>query len=293
MKKVISTSSATSEKVGPFDIVRALPNRSTGSVGPVVFLDHMPEKYYPPGELPETDGSFAHPHRGIATFTYLVKGELDHLDSHSGHGIVKAGGVQWMNSGNGIIHDEGFPKGLRDQGGTFYSFQFWVNLPADIKAKAPEYMPVQSDQLPLIQLADNTGTLKVLLGEFDSQLSPIPTYTQQFIWHVSLEAGKSIELNTHKEHDVGGYLPESKAVISGKTISQREFFLFENKKNKLKIENPQNHAIDILLFGGEPYAEPVAAHGPFIMNNMEEIRTAYSDFHAGKYGNINYDIPEL
>ncbi|UGA53570.1 pirin family protein [Vibrio sp. VB16] len=293
MKQITSVATANPSKVGPFDIVRALPNKGVDSVGPIVFLDHMPEKIYAPGELPATDGSFAHPHRGIATFTYLVKGELNHLDSHSGHGVVKAGGVQWMNAGNGIIHDEGFPAQLRLEGGSFYSFQFWVNLPSKNKAENPDYMPVQSEQLPLIELHGGAGTVKVLLGEFQGECSPIPAFTEQFIWHLSLNANQTITIPTRAGHEYGGYLPMSSAKVSGDVVLQKEFFLFDESEGDIVVENPLNHPIDVLLFGGEPYREAVVSHGPFIMNSVEEIQTAYTDFYEGKYGNINYDVPGL
>lgn len=293
MKRVIARSTAYPDQVGPFSIVRALPNRSVSAVGPIIFLDHLHEKHFAPGELPATDGSFAHPHRGIATFSYLVKGKLNHLDSHSGHGVVDEGGVQWMNAGNGIVHDEGFPPDLRATGGPFYSFQFWVNLPAKIKSKAPDYMPVPAKDLPVIDLPDGAGSLIVLLGSYAGQSSPIPAFTEQFIWHIRLGANQSVTLPTKVGHEYGGYLPEATARVAGEAFQRCEFFLFGENGEGIALENPTDEEIDVMIFGGEPYQEPVVSHGPFVMNSQEEIEQAYADYRAGKYGAINYDVPGL
>jgi len=286
-KKVVAAIPAQPEKVGPLDIVRALPNHQTQAVGPVIFLDHVPEKTLRPGELPAPDGSFAHPHRGIATFTYLLKGELIHFDSNGGHGLVKAGGVQWMNSGNGIVHDEIMPAELRAKGGEFSAFQFWVNLPAKNKAEAPDYMPVQASDLPTFDLG-NGVVLKVLLGEFDGQESPIPTFSEQFIWHLKIPGNGEANVATAEGQEYAGYLANGMAEIGGSSISAQEFFELGLSGSTIRVSNRSSAHIDVMIFGGEPYREPMVSHGPFVMNTASEIRQAYADFQQGRYGQINY-----
>ncbi|WP_371170039.1 pirin family protein [Aliiroseovarius sp. 2305UL8-7] len=288
MKRIVATSTARPEKLGALNIVRALPNSQTSGVGPIIFLDHISETKLVAGQMPPPNGSFAHPHKGIATFSYLLKGEVVHFDSNGGHGTVKAGGVQWMNAGNGIVHDEGMPKSLREQGGDFHAFQFWVNLPAKNKAEAPGYMPLQAEDLPVIPLDGDVGTLKVLLGEFAGRTSPIPAFTDQFIWHINLKPGASLSLPTTDGNEYGGYLPEGRAVISQTEVAAREFFAFGSDDSGIVIHNPTSDAIDVMIFGGEPYREPVVSHGPFVMNTEDEIHQAYADFRAGKYGTIDY-----
>lgn len=288
MKQIESRGTASPERVGPVTVARALPNSQTQAVGPVVFLDHVLEKTFKPREFPEPDGSFAHPHRGIATFTYLMKGDVIHFDSHGGYGHVGAGGVQWMSAGNGVVHDEVMPKPFRDNGGKFYAFQFWVNLPAKNKAEPPSYMPVQKDDLPMIALPENAGVLKVLLGEFDGQSSPVPAFSEQFIWHVRLNPGAKTTLPTVKGHEHAGYLPVAEAVVSSAEVAALEFFLFEEEGQDIVLENPTSEALDIMIFGGEPYLEPIVPNGPYIMNSVDEIRQAHLDFQQGKYGQIDY-----
>ncbi len=288
VKQVVATTTAFPEKVGPLDIVRAVPNQATQAIGPVIFLDHILEKRFAPGEMPTPNGSFAHPHRGIATFSYLLKGAVTHFDSNGGHGTVTAGGVQWMNAGNGIIHDEMLSKELRDAGGDFYAFQFWVNLPAKNKAEAPDYMPLAAEELPVVDLGEGKAVLKVLLGAYNGAVSPIPTFTEQFIWHLHLEAGARIDLPTVGGHEYGGYLPIGRAVVNGATVSDKQFLLFDTDGDGITAENPTDAALDLFVFGGAPYAEPMVAHGPFVMNTEAEIHQAYADARVGKYGRINY-----
>ena len=205
--------------------------------------------------MPAPDGSFAHPHRGIATFSYLLKGEVIHFDSKGGHGTVKAGGVQWMNAGNGIVHDEGMPNDLRNKGGEFHAFQFWVNLPAKNKAEAPDYMPVQAEDLPVISLDSEGSTLKVLLGKFGGKTSPIPAFSEQFIWHAKVSAGGSLSLPTVTGYEYAGYLAEGRVAINQTDIEARGFFAFGNDDSGIVIDNPTSEAIDVMIFGGEPYLD--------------------------------------
>ena len=103
------------------NIYRSLPNRYTQAIGSMVLLDHVPEHPIKAKEAEMPDGSFAHPHKGIATFTYLLEGSVHHIDSAGGEGIVHAGGIQWMKAGNGIIHDEFIPYEFQKSGGTLNS----------------------------------------------------------------------------------------------------------------------------------------------------------------------------
>ena len=152
MKQVTAQYDVEASQIGPFTIARALPNAAVQFVGPVMLLDHLPPRDIAPGKVPDPDGSFAHPHRGIVTFTYVLEGALTHADSSGGHGTITAGGVQWMKSGNGIVHDEMIPAALRKQGGRLHSFQFWINLPARNKAERAEYLAVQDRDLPVAPL---------------------------------------------------------------------------------------------------------------------------------------------
>src|SRR5215467_9049485 len=131
MKKKISFSTRGQRAdIGEYKIHRMLPNRYADAVGPFVFLDHaLPNKRSPNEPKKFANGTGAHPHRGIATLTYLFNGEADHRDSRGHHAFVRSGGAQWMKAGNGIIHDEVVNADPESEDRLTHVLQFWINLP--------------------------------------------------------------------------------------------------------------------------------------------------------------------
>jgi len=290
MKKKISFSTQGQRAdIGEYIINRILPNRYADAVGPFVFLDHaLPIKHLP-GEPPkEINGNFAHPHRGIATLTYILNGEAEHLDSRGHHAKVRSGGAQWMKAGNGIIHDEVVNVDPQTNDYLTHAFQFWINLPSKQKAEQPEYLSIQASEVPKQKLSDDKGWIKVIVGEFENLLSKIPNYSKQFLYHIHLETGKQFSLSTEKGLEYAAFLPLHDAVINDNEFHKGEFIEFDRNEGAIEISNNSGVAIDIILFGGEKYTEPIIAQGPFVMNTQTEIAQAYKDFHAGKYGDINY-----
>jgi hypothetical protein len=288
MKQVTSQHDVQPDQVGSFTIARAVPNAAVQFVGPIMLLDHLPPKILAAGKIPDPDGSFAHPHRGIATFTYVLDGALTHADSSGGHGTIFAGGVQWMKAGNGIVHDEMIPADLRKRGGRLHSVQFWINLPARNKAEPAEYRPVPAEDLPVVPLPGGRAHLKVLLGAYDGNTAPIPTFSQEFIWHVRVEPMGSVRVALSPELPAAGFLPGQGAVVSGTDVAAHRSFVLGLDGTEVEISNPSVDALDLLLFGGAPIAEPVAMRGPFVMNTEAELTEAFRDFRAGKYGRITY-----
>jgi len=198
-KKVVTTRPGRRADVGEYKIHRALPDHEVRAVGPFVFLDYVPSILHAADKPRKVvNGKGAHPHRGIATLTYVLNGEADQYDSNGHHAKVYSGGVQWMKAGNGIIHDEAMNPDPNTGDGLTHGFQFWVNLPAKHKAERPDYRPVQADEMPRIALKDNGGWLKVVAGEYEQQASPIPAYSEQFIYHIQLQPGKAFLLNTRR-----------------------------------------------------------------------------------------------
>ena len=289
MKKKISFSTQGQRAdIGDITIYRVLPNRYADAVGPFVFLDHIAPTKHAAGKPLENMGTGAHPHRGIATLTYILKGEAEHFDSWGHHATVHTGGVQWMKAGNGIIHDETLNIDSKTDELLVHGFQFWINLPSKIKAEAPAYLPVPAADVPKQTLSDKKGWLKVILGEYENVKSKIPDYSKQFLYHIHLEAGKQFTVATENEIEYAALLPLQDAVINDTQFNKGDFLEFDRQDGTIEINNNGKDAIDIILFGGEKYAEPIVAQGPFVMNTQIEISQAYNDFHAGKYGEIKY-----
>src|SRR5690349_21345549 len=165
-KNIVFSSKGHREDIGEYKIYRILPNHHVKAVGPFVFLDHLPQSKHEPGEPQKVvDGSGAHPHRGIATLTYVLNGEADHHDSGGHQAKVNSGGAQWMKAGNGIIHDEAVNVDPKSNDLLTHAMQFWINLPSKQKAEPAEYLPLQSEEIPKSAFADNAGWIKVIAGQ--------------------------------------------------------------------------------------------------------------------------------
>lgn len=284
MKKQISFSTTGQRAdIEHLVIYRMLANRYTDAVGPFVFLDHIT----PISHSSVNGGTGAHPHRGIATLTYIFEGEDEHFDSAGNYAKVYSGGIQWMKAGNGVIHDETLNADTRTDSDLTHALQFWINLPAKNKAEKPEYLALQSEDVPQKILRDNSGWIKVIAGRYEELKSQIPNYSEQFLYHIQVEAGKDFSISIDEKNEVAAFLPNQCAVLNDTKFEAGEFIEFDRNAGEIVIENNSDKVTDVILFGGEPYTEPIVARGPFVMNSEAEIAEAYQDFYAGKYGEIN------
>jgi len=289
-KSIIAQVGGTNTKVGKLLVNRLLPSRMVAAVGPFVFLDHVyPTRFE--SQVPKAPtGETAHPHRGIATFTYVLSGALEHYDSAGHHGVVAAGGAQWMKAGWGVLHDENPSLNFQATGGVLHALQFWINLPARHKAEAPDYLPLQPTAVPEVLLPEAAGSLRVLLGALGDATSPVPTSSPQFLYHLQLNPKATFSLATKAGLDYAAFVPAEAVRINSQPYGQSELVLFGPEIGPITFTNPSIELVSVLVFGGEPYTEPVVAQGPFVMNSHAEIATAYEDFFAGEYGQIHYEV---
>lgn len=288
-KKTSFSTQGQRADIGDLAIHRILPNRYADAVGPFVFLDHIVPKLQP---SVMDSGTGAHPHRGIATLSYIIDGEDEHFDSAGNYAKVHSGGVQWMKAGKGIVHDETLNVDSHTNTHSTHAFQFWINLPSKIKAEPPEYLAIHAHEVPQKGLPHNGGWIKVIVGDYEDLHASIPNYSKQFLYHIQLEPGKDFSVFMEKNREVAAFLPTKNAVLNDAVFKGGEFVEFDRDEGEITIENKIKGSIDVLLFGGEPYTEPIVAEGPFVMNSRSEIAEAYRDFYAGKYGKIKYQNQE-
>lgn len=270
--------------IGDLVIYRMLANRYADAAGPFVFLDHIVPRIQ---TKINKEGTGAHPHRGIATLTYILHGEDEHFDSAGNYAMVHSGGVQWMNAGNGILHDETLNYDSKTDSKLVHALQFWINLPSNIKAEKPAYLAIQSDEVPQKRLPNDGGWIKVIVGSYEDLASKIPNYSEQFLYHIHVEAGGNFTISIDEKIEVAAFLPSKNTMLNDVEFQAGEFIEFDRNAGEIVIENKLEEATDIMLFGGEPYTEAIVAEGPFVMNSSSEIAEAYRDFYAGKYGKIN------
>ena len=240
-----------------------------------------------------------HPHRGIETITYVLSGFVEHGDSLGNAGALGAGDVQWMTSGSGIMHQE-MPKG--DDDGCMHGFQLWANLPADLKMTDPRYQDVESAQIP--EIIDDDGTrVRVICGEFWGKNGPVdgvaanPRYLDIF---VPPGVRKTLPIDTYQKafayifqgsgifrdasHPFGVLLEKE---VSGEEIlirdlsGDRTLVLFSTGDEI--IVQAGEEGIRFLLVSGTPIEEPVAWHGPIVMNTQRELEQAFRDLRSDSF----------
>ena len=238
-----------------------------------------------------------HPHRGIETITYVLAGTVNHGDSLGNKGSLGAGDVQWMTAGSGILHQE-MPKG--DPNGRMHGFQLWANLPSNLKMTSPRYQDVKGGEIPEIKEDDGT-VVRVVCGDYRGVNGPVegvaanPRYLD-----IMIPAGKRKTLPVEtKRHafayvfDGAGRFRDASApqpvrtdhVETGKEsydmTGNRSLVLFDSG-DEITVQ-AGNEGVRFLLVSGQPLQEPVAWHGPIVMNTREELRQAYAELEAGTF----------
>ena len=240
-----------------------------------------------------------HPHRGIETITYVLAGTVEHGDSLGNTGTLGAGDVQWMTAGSGILHQE-MPKG--DANGRMHGFQLWANLPASLKMTAPNYQDVPAAEIP--ETVDDDGTrVRVVCGAFRGQKGPVdgiaadPRYLD-----ISVPPGVRKTLKVEVERHAFAYVFEGSGsfrdasepfgVLLENAVDEQEALIRDQTGNRSLVVFDRGDEVTVqageagvrfLLISGKPIREPVAWHGPIVMNTKAELETAYRELQAGGF----------
>jgi hypothetical protein len=193
-----------------------------------------------------------------------------------------------MKAGNGIIHDEGPSPAFQERGGILHGTQFWINLPTKNKLEEGEYLALHSKDIPELELPDHAGTIRVVIGKLGDQVSPVATYSEQFLYHIKLNAKSVFSFNTQPGMEYAAFVPKEAVNINDTLYENSQLIVFQTGGDEIIFKNECVESAEVLLFGGEPYLEPIVAEGPFVMSSRAEIAEAYRDFFNGKYGNIDY-----
>ena len=252
-------------------------------VSPFLLLDHAGPMDFEPAEHPRGVGE--HPHRGFETVTIVYDGEVEHLDSTGAGGRIGPGDVQWMTAGSGILHQEFHSHEFTGRGGRLEMVQLWVNLPAEHKMTAPGYQTVLDGDIPVVDLADGAGTLRVIAGDFDGHEGPARTFTPMQVWDLRLERAGSTRLELADGwNSMLVVLDGTVMVNDSETAHGGELVLLDAAGEGVVVE--ANNESKVLVLAGEPINEPVVGHGPFVMNTEDEIRQAIRDFSTGRFGRL-------
>ena len=269
------------------EVQRVLPNELARAIGPFVFIEHILSYKEPLNELHKgLVDNCSNPCRGIATLTYVLAGEVEHWDSIGNHEKLSSGGIHWTNAGKGIVRHEAIRPELRVTSPDVSVLRFWVNLPSIQKSGKPEYLSFQSNEIPKKKLDGIAGWIKILSGEYGNAMAEIPRYSKEFLYHIHLEAEKQFSLTTDHAIEYAVFLPSDRAVVNDTEFQAGKLVVFDSDGEIIEINNRSETAIDIILFGGQLYTEPIVSDGFLVMNTPHEITQAYNDYYDGKYGQI-------
>ena len=239
-----------------------------------------------------------HPHRGIETITYVLKGDVEHGDSMGNKGVITSGDTQWMTAGSGIIHQE-MPRG--DDRGVMEGFQLWANLPGSHKMMDPRYRDIKSAQVPEVETKGG-ARIKIICGAVEGTQGPVrdividPEYLD-----ITVPAHSGFVHNTVRGHTVFAYVIGGKGIFCNEKnpyaydamgvnyfdmerdyyISNGTAALFDDG-DQVAVTT-QGEPVRFLLISGKPIGEPVAWYGPIVMNTDEELKTAFEEYQKGTF----------
>jgi len=254
------------------------------NVSPFLLLDYAGPAKFEPADQPRGVGQ--HPHRGFETVTIVYSGEVEHRDSTGNGGVIGPGDVQWMTAASGILHEEFHSHAFTRTGGELEMVQLWVNLPAKDKAAAAGYQGILNADIPVAQLPDGAGSVRVIAGNFAGHAGPAHTFTPIDVWDVRLNAGKSAAFPIPAGRNSMLVMLRGTVLVNGETVAREaQLALFSQDGESITVE-ANNDAV-FLILSGEPIDEPVVGYGPFVMNTQAEIVEAIQDFNAGRYGKMH------
>ena len=286
MVRSITTAPQGHEGEG-FPVRRAFYGVSLADLDPFIHMDQMGEVHYAPYE---PKGTPWHPHRGFETVTYMIDGTFLHQDSHGGGGVIQNGATQWMTAGRGILHIETPPEDLVIRGGLFHGIQLWVNLPSKSKMIAPAYQNLEGEDVKLLSSEDGGALIRLIAGDLGEHRGPGSTHTPIVMAHVTLAPGAQMTLPWNANYNALAYvLAGSGAVgIEARPVRTGQLAVFVDG-DAVTLRGGDTETLDVLLLGGRPIGEPVAAYGPFVMNTKAELQQAFEDFQRGVLGTIPED----
>lgn len=250
-------------------------------MNPFIMLDYNQKMEVLPSNTPRGVG--VHPHRGFETVTIAYRGRIAHHDSGGGGGVIGEGDVQWMTAASGVLHKEYFEENFAREGGIFQMVQLWVNLPAKDKMSPPKYQAIPKEKMGKYILEDGLGQVEIIAGTYNGVEGPAFTHTPVHLYNARLQKGGKASFSFPAAYSTALLVIEGEIKVNNSDqVPESHFVLFGRQGEEFEIEATENALV--LVLGGEPIPEPIAAHGPFVMNSREELIQAFNDFNDGKFG---------
>jgi redox-sensitive bicupin YhaK (pirin superfamily) len=250
---------------------------------PIIMLDYNSKYTFEPSLEPKGVG--VHPHRGFETVTIAYKGKIEHHDSSGGGGVISEGDVQWMTAASGVLHKEFHEKEWSKKGGEFQMVQMWLNLPAKYKMTTPKYQALENSKMSRFPLENNAGEIEIIAGKYQGVSGAASTFTPLHLFNARIKEGANANFSFPSHFNTGLLVVEgSIKVNNSQEVATDHFVLMANDGEDFVVEAISDALV--LVFSGEPINEPIASHGPFVMNTREEIVQAFEDYNNGKFGSL-------
>lgn len=263
---------ATSDGAG-VRLLRMLGTAQLPDLDPFLLLDAFGSDT--PGDY--LAGFPDHPHRGFETVTYMLAGRMRHRDNHGHEGILGPGSVQWMSAGRGIVHSE-MPEQVE---GLMRGFQLWLNLPARDKMSAPRYQEYAAGQIPVVEPTAGVR-VKVIAGQLGDAKGVIAQpATEPVYLDIHLDADAALELPLPLGHSALVHVYDGAAQVAASRVAAGELVVLADGDG-VRLHGGTDGA-RLLLIAGRPLREPVARHGPFVMNTQAELVQAFNDYRGGRF----------
>jgi redox-sensitive bicupin YhaK (pirin superfamily) len=248
---------------------------------PIIMMDYNSKFYFSPSEKPRGVG--VHPHRGFETVTIAYKGKVEHHDSSGGGGVISEGDVQWMTAASGVLHKEFHEKEWSKKGGDFQMVQLWVNLPAKDKMSTPKYQAIKNESIPRYHVENNGGEIEIIAGEYKGIKGAATTFTPMNMLNLKLKSNAEASFSFPSNFNTAMLVIEGSIQVNDKDVAPTDHFILMSNDVEDFTVKATDDAI-VLLLSAAPIGEPIAAHGPFVMNTRQELMEAFNDFNTGKFG---------
>ena len=280
-KKVLHALRAETVNMGGIPIKQALPTSKVEQIDPFLLLHHGT---FPIDKLQKAlhQGVGPHPHRGFSPVSFVLNGEVHHRDSLRNSSIISKGGIQWVNSGRGIVHSERPSEKLVESGNPMEVIQLWINVPTEKKMEPASYHAYQKEELPEVKLGEG-AVAKIITGSLLDTKGPVPAKSEMTIAWAYLDADSSVELPVQTDHNFALYIPKGSGKIEGYGLAETEhLYSFSTEGEGVSFESKE--PTQLIYLSASPIEERLATYGPFVMNNQTEIMEAMRDYQSGKMG---------
>lgn len=267
--------------IGNFMVGRILPFREKRMVGPFIFIDHMG-----PAKMTERESFdvLPHPHIGLSTLTFLFEGSIMHRDTLGNAIEIKAGAVNWMTAGKGIVHSERTPEYLAHTDKSIHGLQIWVALPKELEQMEPEFFHIEADQIP--SWSENGLEFKLIAGELAEHQSPVPVYSKLYMLEIKSTSKQVVNIGSQLFGESGLYILEGGIESDGNTFGPKQLLV---AKDSTLCAFTMEADSTIYIFGGEPFAEKRYIDWNFVSSDLDLITDAKASWIAQTFGKIEGD----